>query len=273
MALQAYIDDSGSHKRSPVYVLAGLISTVENWKAFSDEWKSKLDEYPTLAYFKMTEAVALRGQFQRGWTSDLRDQRVFELCEIIKKHVMVRIDSWLYRKHFDSIVAGIDSDSALSDPYYACFYQLVFSILTYRLEHGEVDCDMIFDDQGSLGYHAIQGWDSAKIVPADMDRAQQRADLLARTDPPIFRDDKKFLPLQAADLLAWLVNERLSSPRDHVLFDACTKSLREIPTISRHFDEAGLRKLGAALMIWMARKAGALPALTQEEFFSKNIKG
>src|SRR5712692_3495007 len=88
MTLQAYFDDSGSHKKSTVFVLAGFISTVDRWKAFSDEWKVKLDEYPGVQYFKMSEAVSLRGEFLRGWTSSLRDQRVLELCEIIKKHAL-----------------------------------------------------------------------------------------------------------------------------------------------------------------------------------------
>jgi hypothetical protein len=32
--------------KSRFYVLGGFISTVEKWKAFSDEWQSKLDESP-----------------------------------------------------------------------------------------------------------------------------------------------------------------------------------------------------------------------------------
>ena len=151
MALQGYFDDSGSSRKEPVYVLAGFISEPDNWKAFSNEWQAKLDEFPGLQYFKMSEAASLRGQFGSGWTPSLRDQRVFELAEIVGKHAHVRVDSWCYRDDFDSAISGIAQDlPELNDPYGLLFYQLVFAVTTYRYEKGGVECDLIFDEQGSL---------------------------------------------------------------------------------------------------------------------------
>jgi hypothetical protein len=40
--LQAYIDDSGNDGKSPVFVLAGYVSTTEKWETFSDEWDAVL---------------------------------------------------------------------------------------------------------------------------------------------------------------------------------------------------------------------------------------
>jgi hypothetical protein len=69
MVLQGCFDDSGSADGQFLCVIAGFISTVEKWKAFSDAWQAKLDEYPGLRYFRMSDAMGLRAQFRRGWNS------------------------------------------------------------------------------------------------------------------------------------------------------------------------------------------------------------
>jgi hypothetical protein len=60
MALQGFFDDSGNESSSPIFVLAGFITTNQRWAAFSDEWQLALDEPPRLKYFKMAEAEHFR---------------------------------------------------------------------------------------------------------------------------------------------------------------------------------------------------------------------
>ncbi len=86
MLLQTgYFDDSGSDAGSQWYVLAGFIAPIEEWKSFSAKWRATLDKETSLRYFKMSEAMSLEGLFKRGWTIPLRDQRIFELAEIIEE--------------------------------------------------------------------------------------------------------------------------------------------------------------------------------------------
>jgi len=92
MLLNGYFDDSGSHPESPIFVLGGLVSTVDSWKLFSAEWDAKLRQEPSIEYLKMSEANAFTGQFKRGWNPRLRDQKLLELAEIIPKHAMFRAD-------------------------------------------------------------------------------------------------------------------------------------------------------------------------------------
>ena len=66
MLLQGFFDDSGTHAKSPLLVLGGLIATVEQWKDFSIEWDSKLKVEPTIRYLKMNEAQTMRGEFEHG---------------------------------------------------------------------------------------------------------------------------------------------------------------------------------------------------------------
>jgi hypothetical protein len=261
MKFQGYFDDSGSSRKEPVYVLGGFISTVDKWKAFSDEWQSKLDASPSLAYFKMSEAAALKGQFGRGWNPALRDQRVFELAEIIAKHAMVRVDSWCYREPFDVTIKGILKDRPeFEDPYGILFYQLVFAIITFRLENGGTECDIIFDEQGIFPSRVLLYWDFAKSHSP----RPERAPILASQSAPMFRNDRKFLPLQAADLFAWFVrNNRTSrvpgAPKRHSLIEPIGKLLRDVPIITRWYDHASMLEIGAKLMVWRAQQLGFLP--------------
>src|ERR1700730_17739629 len=81
MALQGFFDDSGNEPTSPIFVLAGFITTNQQWAAFSDEWQLALDEPPRLKYFKMAEAEHFRGQFSKtkGWINENRDARLLTL--------------------------------------------------------------------------------------------------------------------------------------------------------------------------------------------------
>jgi hypothetical protein len=65
MVLQASIDDSGNEPSSPIYYLAGFVTTHQQWANFSDEWQAALNESPKLAYFKMSEAEHFRGEFSK----------------------------------------------------------------------------------------------------------------------------------------------------------------------------------------------------------------
>jgi len=83
MVLQGFFDDSGNEPTSPIFVLAGFITTNQQWAAFSDEWQLALDEPPRLKYFKMAEAEHCRGQFSKtkGWINENLDARLLTLAK------------------------------------------------------------------------------------------------------------------------------------------------------------------------------------------------
>jgi hypothetical protein len=261
VSLQGYFDDSGSHAGDPVFMVAGFVSTADKWKTFCEEWRTKLDEYPKIRYFKMREAMSLRGQFERGWTPALRDQRVLELCEIIRKHAELCADSWLYRVNFDDLVANIVDLPEFNSPYGACFYQLIFALVTYLMERGgRESLELIFDKQSHLSERMMLYWDFSKeYVPQN--QHEQRKQALDRVCTPAFRDDVKSLPLQAADMWAWTLHHHLvpdPNPKPIILCEAIKKIIGEVPMMSRVYDPNGLQVLGARLMVWRARSMGLL---------------
>jgi hypothetical protein len=80
--LQAYADESWTHKGPKVFVIGGFIAPAEIWARFSDEWQRVLDMKPRIDYFKNDEAVHLRGEFTY-WKPWRRDERVQLLRNVI----------------------------------------------------------------------------------------------------------------------------------------------------------------------------------------------
>lgn len=75
MTIQAYVDETGMDGKSPFFLFAALLGTLDDWTAFSDRWKSALEESPRIPYFKMDEAVGFQKQFY-GWSESKRNQKL-----------------------------------------------------------------------------------------------------------------------------------------------------------------------------------------------------
>jgi hypothetical protein len=207
--LQACIDDSGSEPQSPTFVLAGFLANVTQWELFTNLWEAKLKEHPKIEYFKMSEAMGLHDQFE-GFSEEQRDEKVISLAQLAHDHIEARVDCVIERSAYDELIKplGRRRNKIIKDPYFLCFYALVVEVSNFHLRIGlpMLDLRFVFDKHGKIGRRAKRYWDGAR---AEMDA--ERAVLL---DPePHFEDDVVFNPLQAADMYAWIIRDRLL-PKD-----------------------------------------------------------
>ena len=199
--LTAFFDDSGTDGNGPFCVLAGYISDVERWKAFSDAWDKELRTEPKIEQFKMSQAHSKRGPFW-GWDNDARERKVIRLAEIVNQHAIAGIASIVSNKAYQEEAKGCLPDT-IDHPYWLCFQQIIMETLrVHGDELGGGKINFVFDSQGQ-GYerrgaliHA--GW-------REIFEATPYANLLGSIT---FADDRDVLPLQAADLLAWHVRRR-----------------------------------------------------------------
>jgi hypothetical protein len=78
--------------------------------------------------------------------------------------------------------------------------------------------------------------------------------------PPIFRDDVTFRPLQAADMLAWLVRDCMTKGPDNMEDIARTalKHLEGRKILRIHIDKELLMNLGASFIVGKAKLYGHL---------------
>ena len=170
--------------------MAGFVADKASWKKFSADWAGILSAEPSVKYFKMSEAMALRGQF-RGWSRDQRDGKLFELASAIKRHVWMGAGSLVSNAAYRSIAKGFLPDT-VDHPYWLCF-QGLRSVLSITDDVGEVGekVDLILDMQG-IGYER-----RVRI----MHEASVNDELAFRSVR--FADEKNEVPLQAADMYAW----------------------------------------------------------------------
>lgn len=171
MVLQAFFDDSGNEPTSPIFILAGFVTTDHRWKAFSDDWQRALDEPPPLEYFKMAEAENFRGQFlkSKGWINENRDARVLTLATIVAKYAIVRVHASISHESFNKWIKNIRNptrNSAQDSPYFALFQSIVQIVSALRVRALKGDpCAIIFDEQGSMGADAIFSGKTSRITP------------------------------------------------------------------------------------------------------------
>lgn len=251
-----YFDDSGSHAASEWYVLAGFIAPISDWKSVSEKWARTLDE-EGLPYFKMREAMAMDGQFKSGWTIPLRNQLIMKLVGIIEDINPPRVECFLRRSEFDAFVAGIIGGSAFNDPYFILFYHIILSLAANKDLGWNSDCDFVFDDQGKLGTDAVNRWNWVK---KNIDGLQGPGICKNLGSLPIFRDDVKVRPLQAADMFAWLVRDVLVRGGDGIedISRAAIGYLEGRNILRLHIHKDLLMKLGASFLVGRARLRGHL---------------
>ena len=237
MVLQAVVDDSGKGE-PPVFVMAGFVLAAEEWAAFSDHWQAALNKIPKIEYFKMKEAFRLSDQFC-GFSVRDRDRKLQELVSVILHYDPLRISNVIpheaYRTAFRGKIA-----KQMDYPYFLSYYGVMGALFRYKhlLErHAGQKVDFVFDEQGKEGVAPQRVWNFAK------ESAPAWAKPLIGSGP-VHRDDKTFLPLQAADLLAWQTRRFfLEQSRGGVYRAPEWQALSALRCAEDVWDEGRLKKL------------------------------
>ncbi len=181
-----------------MFVLAGFVNEAEWWLKFSKQWMQWLKVHPYMPYLKMDEI----GTLCAGWSSDEIKSKLRGFVEIIKapplptvtyiSHDLDKFAKWKERML-----------PPANDP----FLPLLFASPVYPSLVGDEQartknehCEVIFDKQEMFGPRL-------QIMYPEMRnflcRNNPRLSVLPRQ--PRFEDDKDCPPLQAADLMAWMI--------------------------------------------------------------------
>lgn len=102
--------------------------------------------------------------------------------------------SWEEFKKFSKAVPLLET---AKNPYFFLFYSIIGLMLRVNHEYSRIEpVDFVFDEQNGTGRLVRDWWPSFRERAAHSIQAFLDAE-------PIFRDEKKLMPLQAADLFAW----------------------------------------------------------------------
>lgn len=229
---KAYLDDSGNRTHSPVLVLGGWIASIATWAEFVPHWDAMLEMPPRLEYFKMNEAAKLKGQFE-SWSEARRDERVALAYKTIEEHIPYQVSVIVDLEPFYRTFTEEWVEKSSINPYYLAFSAVVSGVARLQDRFGLQNAvDFVFDEQAMEKGKIISGWEKFK---ANIDPVYRH--LVGSV--PAFLDDKKFKPLQAADLVAWWIRKLKTEGSGNV--ERPWKSSRQIPGIQIYFDEPRLK--------------------------------
>lgn len=228
MIFQTFIDESGSKttQAERLFLMGGLIADVPSWERLSVAWDAELKKPPKLDYFKLSHALGMRHQFapELGWTEKLRDERVLALAEIARAHVERGVAVWMRHDLYNDIVVPFSRHKHLENPYFPLFHHITEIVSRQAGDlKGMTEMKYIFDENGDVGLQARDFW--GRIAAAS------KGAITGST--PNLEDDRKFAPLQAADLYVGLTRADIEGRRTKLIHEAVA-----------HFNHTRLKSVG-----------------------------
>lgn len=192
--LTAYYDETGSAKdiNQKFVGMAGFVSTSEEWEILERKWKFILKEFK-VPYFHMKEYAHSEGVF-KGWKGkEEKRRRIFgSLLKTIAEVKPFPVGCIFSAEDFRSLP---EKDQKLvDDPYYLSFIACVGIPLEF-LQNAPPDVKLatVFGEHGVFASKAREFYRRMKEMYQAGDRLYS----------PDFRDMREFVPLQAADIIAY----------------------------------------------------------------------
>lgn len=182
--LQAFFDDS--REDGCVLILAGFAATSQQWMQFCNRWEQALTmSNPRWRTFKMSRV-------------ELGDPSQLERSEyhyrIIEEFIPGAFCIAIPLPALAKVTEEFRIEPKFRNPYYLAWLVTISLFRNFHLRNGWTQPINIFFDQQGEAKMVLEAWNIM---------AKQNADMKAFQTAPIFSDDEKTLPLQAADLLAW----------------------------------------------------------------------
>lgn len=256
-ALTFYIDDSGTSPTQNVAVAGGWIARMPAWGFFEKEWdKVRNIESDRFDCFHMADFVDGRGSKNefKGWSLPRKEKLLKKLRRVVKKRAAKGFALGVIKKDFDSVVPNALRSQGFENHYTYAIRRVLGMIADWRKTQN-------IEDQ-SIEY--IFDWmDKNDPRRSEIERVFQAAE-----GTPIgfqqyglekggysFRDKKSVLPLQAADMFAWLTyNWVLSTCEGKSLNPLAVDSFRDFwPHRNKTFLEGGYNKK-EHLVEWVRKK-------------------
>jgi hypothetical protein len=204
VVLKGYCDESGTEKDAKILVVAGLLGSATRWERFETDWKLVLASNH-LDYFRAQEFYKRKEQFALGTDWDSRHKRerlIQQLLQVIQSRETapsVALVSLVYLVDHRRIF-GKDRVPSTAYTVGCSGCWLLGSKWAEEQNHKE-EIAFFFDIGHKHAGHALRSYQQAQQYAPF--RQQYRLGGLT------FEDDRKLVPLQAADLLAYGMTQSL----------------------------------------------------------------
>jgi len=210
--LQGFADDTGKGNE-PVFALGGFVASVEQWMGFADAWDAKIKEEPSIGYFKASEAAAFRGEILR-FDPAQRDKKVADLISLINAYAQFFVGCAIVREDWARVFRG-QMAKTMDSPFFFAYMRLMTSSLQRLFSFGPAidKVEWIFDEEVQTIYREALNWWLAQKAEPPLYLSRRMG------NHPIMRNDKEVMPLQAADLMAWVTGKLTSPTQNPIAWD------------------------------------------------------
>lgn len=194
LALEAWLDESGTDSRSPMTFVGGWVFTSENSTLFAEEWTAALPQ--ECRPFHMGDLMKLSRRFS-GLKRDEREPLLFKLISIIKKRVEFGVCVCVNNATFAEVANSDLVQDYVGSAYSLCAWECL------HLIQDHLDTKRAF--RGEIAYFFESGDRNQLQANSMLNRIASIPDLAKR----YFYAAHAFVPkdkapqLGAADMLAW----------------------------------------------------------------------
>ena len=185
-----YLDESGVHSGSNTVVVAGYISNATEWGNFCREWGEIL-ESEGVQYFHMTDFESCYGQFE-GWTEERKRPFLNKLLNVISQQAFVGVGMVATRQLYEALSK---ESQYLCENIYGLAAMFCWWELGRILTKADAWMNLVMG-RGARGFGTIN-------VIYQEDKKFREWNEGTRIRALSTADMKEFLPLQAADMLAY----------------------------------------------------------------------
>jgi hypothetical protein len=197
--LKAFIDESGIHDGSPVLTVAAYLGRQNVWRDWAKKWN--VAKRP-IRVCHAADAANLKGEFE-GWTHNDVGELAKKLLPIIANvelaGMVIGIHMGEYRK---SIAGHPELESLLGNPYSACFHWLVSTIIDIANKQKSGERIAFIHETNDYQGEALSAF---AWIKEDVNMKNRNVSLT-------FGSKEEYVPLQAADILAYEGNKRFRDP-------------------------------------------------------------
>jgi hypothetical protein len=197
--IKVAMDESGVHDNSPVLTVSAYAARPRQWQEWTKRWKVVKR---SIKVFHSVDCANLTGEF-RGSTPEQRDPLAIRLLDVLRDSDIPGVVIGIHMDEFRKAMSGHDDLRALfGSPYAACVHWVIQTIMNIGIEVGSKARIKFIHESNDYRRDAEEAfaWVEKNGNPS-------RAKISLE-----FADKKDYLPLQAADVLAYEGNKRIRDP-------------------------------------------------------------
>ena len=196
VVLKIYMDESGVHDGSPAVTVGAWFGVPSVWKSFTRHLNH---QKRPIKVFHAVDCQNLRGEFE-GWDETRRDTYVANLLPVIAQHEIAGLLIGIDMKCFEQAMAAVpEMRDMFGTPYDACFQWNIQTFVDFNNKRGGIGRLAFFHETNDYEASAKRSFEFVKINP------KNTSEKMSLT----FAGKDDFVPLQAADVLAYEGNKRI----------------------------------------------------------------